>query len=75
MAISGILILNFLISDSLDILVHICMVNSSNLLRCVWGIMSWQQLGSHQDGYRLMTVCTHGDFIVLPDWKTRLLTR
>ena len=25
---------------------------------------------SNQDGYRLVTGCTHGDFIVLPQWKT-----
>ena len=24
-----------------------------------------------RDGYRLVTVCTNGDFIVLPHWKTR----
>ena len=25
------------------------------------------------DGYRFVTVCTHGDFIMLPHWNTRLL--
>ena len=25
------------------------------------------------DGYRLVTVCTHGDFIMLPHWRTRPL--
>ena len=28
---------------------------------------------SYQDGYRLIKVSTHVDFIVLPNWETRLL--
>ena len=32
---------------------------------------SQQHQRSNQDRYRLMTECTHGDFIVLPHWKTR----
>ena len=29
--------------------------------------MSWQHVKSYQDGYRLVTLCTHGDFIC---WHT-----
>ena len=32
--------------------------------------MSSQQLGSYQDGYRLVPVHTHGDFIVLHHCET-----
>ena len=32
---------------------------------------SSQHLKSYGDGYRLVTVHTHGDFIVLPHWETR----
>ena len=35
--------------------------------------MSWQHLRSYQDRYRLVTVHTDGDFIVLPHWESRLL--
>ena len=28
---------------------------------------------TYQDGYQLVTVSAHGDFIVLPHWETRLL--
>ena len=30
-----------------------------------WGFTSWQHLPSYQNGYRLVPVCTHGDFTVL----------
>ena len=33
-----------------------------------WSFMSLQNLRLYQDGYRLVTVHTHGDFIVLPHW-------
>ena len=39
--------------------------------------MSWQHLGSYQDVYRLVTVRTHGDVIVLPqlaDQATGIIT-
>ena len=29
-------------------------------------INSWQHLSSYEDGYRLVTMLAHGDFIVLP---------
>ena len=32
--------------------------------------MSWQHVMSYQDGDRLVTVHTHGDFIVLPHSNT-----
>ena len=35
--------------------------------------MSWQHLRSYLDSYRLVTVHTHGEFIWLPHWETRLL--
>ena len=41
----------------------------TTLVSC-WGFTCWQHLRSHQDGYRLVIVCTHGDFIVLPHWET-----
>ena len=31
----------------------------------------WKHLKSHQDGYRIMTVRTHGEFIVSPHWDTK----
>ena len=34
----------------------------------VEGFTSWQHLQSYQVGHRLVTVRTHGDFIVLPHW-------
>ena len=40
---------------------------------CFLFYMSYQQLRSYQDGYRLGTVHTHGDFIVLPNLETRTL--
>ena len=33
-----------------------------------WRFTSRQHLRSYQDGYWLVTVCTHSDFIVLPYW-------
>ena len=36
-----------------------------------WCFISSQYLRSHQDGYQVVTVRTHGDFIVLPHWATR----
>ena len=42
--------------------IHFCLfvvLRPSNILR------------SYQDGYRLVTVHTHDDFIVLPHWETR----
>ena len=33
----------------------------------------WQHLRSHQDKYRLVVVHTHGDFIVLSHWDTKLM--
>ena len=36
-----------------------------------WEFYVLQHLSSYQDGYQLETVHTHGDFIVLPHWKTR----
>ena len=37
-----------------------------------WSFTFWHHLRSYQAGYWLVTVDTHGDFIVLPYWKTRL---
>ena len=37
----------------------------------VSSFISWQHLRSYQNGYWLVTVHTHGDFIVLPHWETR----
>ena len=36
-----------------------------------WTLTSRQYLSSYQNGYQLVTMCTHGDFIVLPHWETR----
>ena len=36
-----------------------------------WGFTFWLHLTLYQDGYQLLTVCIHGDFIVLPHWKFR----
>ena len=36
-----------------------------------WSSTSWQQLGSYQDEYQLLTVCTRDNFVVLPHWETR----
>ena len=30
-------------------------------------------IGVYQDGYRILTVCTHGHFIVLPHWEAMSL--
>ena len=38
-----------------------------------WCFTSFQHLWSYQDRYRLVTVHTHGNIIVLPTWETRLL--
>ena len=40
---------------------------SSSVICC---FTSQQRLRSYQDGHWLVTVCTHGDFIVLPHWHT-----
>ena len=40
-------------------------------LWCVFCLTFWQHLRLYQGGYRLVTVCTHGNFIVLPYWETR----
>ena len=37
-----------------------------------WGFTSYQNLESYHDEYRLMTVCSHGDLIVLSPWEMRL---
>ena len=43
----------------------------SRLVDC-WSFVSWQHLSLYQDRHRLVTVCTHGDFIVvLHKWQTR----
>ena len=36
-----------------------------------WKFTSWQHLRSYQDGHWLVTVRTHGGFIVLPNWGIR----
>ena len=36
-----------------------------------WSFTSWQHLRSFNDGYRLVTVCTQCDFIVLPHCEPR----
>ena len=33
---------------------------------------SWQHLRSYQDGYWVVTVHTHGNFILLPHWDSKL---
>ena len=38
-----------------------------------WSFTSWQHLGSYPDGYRVVTVHTHGNFIVLSHWEISLL--
>ena len=40
-------------------------------MKLCFTVVGKAQLG---DGYRLVTVCTHGDFIALPHWNTRPLT-
>ena len=40
---------------------------------CCWSFTSLQHLRSYQEGYQLVTVCTHGEFIVLLHWEIRLL--
>ena len=38
-----------------------------------WSFTSLQHLRSYQDWYRLVTLHTHVNFIVLPNWETRPL--
>ena len=40
------------------------------VLRCSFAFC--QHLRSYQDGYRVVTVCTHNIIIVLPKWETML---
>ena len=44
---------------------------SYNCTGILIGFTSKQHLTSYQDMYRLVTVHTHDDFIVLPHWETR----
>ena len=37
-------------------------------------LTSFKNLRPYQNGYRLVTLHTHGDFIVLPNWEIRPLT-
>ena len=39
---------------------------------CCWSFTSRQHLKSYEDGYRLVTVCIHGDLIVLLHREIRL---
>ena len=38
-----------------------------------WRFMTWQYLRLYQDGHRLVTECTHSEFLVLPHWEIGLL--
>ena len=53
-----------------------CFVVVAFLFRC-WMVVGVLHPGnmvwSYQDGYRLVTVHTHGDCVVLPHWETRPL--
>ena len=42
---------------------------TQDILYCCF--TSYQHLSSYPDGYRLVTVRTYGNFIVLPHWETR----
>ena len=42
------------------------------LISC-WSFRSWQHLRSYSVRYRLVTLHTYGDYIVLPHWEIRLL--
>ena len=54
-----------------QVLSGLVIINNSYLCLFVFCCFtSLQHLRSYQDGYRLVTVSTHGDFIVLPHWKT-----
>ena len=35
------------------------------------GVLHTGNIESYQDGFQLVTVCAHGDFIVLSHWETR----
>ena len=54
------------------LLLMVLMKVTEGLLNC-WSFMSMQHIRSYQDRYRLVTVCTHGDFIVLPHREIRQL--
>ena len=43
----------------------------SCFLLIVWSLTSLQHLRSNQAGYQLVVLHSHGDFIVLPHWKSR----
>ena len=47
--------------------------NCDSAHSCFWSFTSWQYLRSYQDEYRPMTAHTHGDFIVVPHYKTKTL--
>ena len=44
----------------------------STVLQGCWSFTSWKHLRSHQNGYLLVTVHTHGTFIVLSQWENTL---
>ena len=44
--------------------------STTGLVGC-WSLTSLQNLRSYDDGYRLVIVHTHGDFIVLAHWESR----
>ena len=45
----------------------------SNVIESVgWLFVEVLHLRSDQDKYRLVTMHTHGDFVMLPNWETRL---
>ena len=49
---------------------HFCKHHQDWLCFGVFFCVSWQHLRSHQDLHWLVTVRTHGDFIVLLHWET-----
>ena len=57
-------------------LIFICRIPNKSGLEDTKGSIRWlleftslQHLRSYQDKHRLVTVCTNGDFIVLPHWE------
>ena len=52
------------------LLVSCWMLGRETLVGC-WSFTFWQHRRSYQDRYQLVAVCTHGNFTVLPSWKTR----
>ena len=56
-------------TDSIRYTIVLC-THWERILFDYWCFISWEDLWSYKVGYRLVTVHTHGDFIVLLNWET-----